>query len=321
MKKYNFIIFSLFTSSLFAQDNNDKKIFLDSLNQETTEESYKYYRIIKDYALEKDKYEIVDYYLNNHIKHQGFSHSKSGRLKIGQHKEFYESGNLKSVTNYNNENNNPTGNYFSLYENGKKEIDGEYTQITKDNLNKESVIKIISYWDENENQKIVEGNGFMIERGEFENSRGEIKGGFKDGIWKGIDLRYKIQFVEKYELGKFMGGVSRDALNIEFGYLEINKPPEFIGGMHAFGMYIAHNYKTPSIQKSIKGKIFLGFTIGVGGEIEDIKIIQSLETDLDTEAIRLIKTTSNLWTPGEYRGIKQKIKFSLPINLNFQNDD
>ncbi len=195
MKNYLFIIFSLFTSSLFAQDINDKKVFLDSLSKETTEGNHKYYRIIKDYNLEKEEYKVLDYYLNNQLKAEGLFKSKYQSTAIGEHKEYYESGSLKSVTNH-SENKLLSDPFYSLYENGNKEIEGEYVKIKKDNTKEELILKIKSFWDENKTQKVIDGNGFMIEKNEFETSSGKIKDGFKDGIWIGNNIRYKIKFTD-----------------------------------------------------------------------------------------------------------------------------
>ena len=314
MKNHLFIIFSLFTFSLFAQDKNDKKIFLDSLSKETTEGNHLFYRITKDYNTKKEIYSVTDYYLNNHIKSEELYYNKTG-LPFGEHKKFYQSGKLKSNINYSIDD---LWAYSSFYENGNKEIEGEFVKIVEGNYTEE-VLKINSYWDEYNTQKVVNGNGFMIKRGEFESSRGEIKGGFKNGIWRGTDLKYKIQYVEKYELGKFKGGVSRDFQNIEYAYLGINKQPEFAEGMLKFYEYVKKNYNVPyrDIEKSVKGKVFTSFTVGAEGQIQDVKILRGLTPELDLEAVRLINSTDKpgLWLPAEYRGIKTKASFALPINI------
>ena len=41
---------------LLAQEKNDKLVYLDSLWKETTQDKQVYYRIIKDYYLEKSEY-------------------------------------------------------------------------------------------------------------------------------------------------------------------------------------------------------------------------------------------------------------------------
>jgi hypothetical protein len=52
------IFFSLFFLPfiIFAQDNNQKKIYLDSIWKETTEGNHKYYRIIESYDSQTQLY-------------------------------------------------------------------------------------------------------------------------------------------------------------------------------------------------------------------------------------------------------------------------
>ncbi len=317
MKNRLFIIFSLFASSVFAQDNNDKKVFLDSLSKETTEGNHKYYRIIKNYSLQKDEYEIVDYYLNNQIKAEGLFKSKYKSAAMGEYKEYYQSGKLKSVTNYSTKN-SQTDTFYSLYENGNREIEGEYVKIKKDNAREESTLKISSFWDENRIQKVINGNGFMIEKKEFETSSGKIKDGFKDGIWTGNNLTYKIQFTDEYESRNLTKGLSRDVNNKEFNYSKIEIIPEFPGGMMGFSKYVQKKYKTPDVKKNIKGRILLRFLINANGKVDDVLILESLEKDCDNEAIKLINSTDGLWISGEYRGIKINFTYILPIMLDIR---
>ena len=64
MKSKLFLIPLLFLSIITnAQTSkNDKIVFLDSKWKETTSDDYDYYRIIKDYRLNQDSYEIKEYY-------------------------------------------------------------------------------------------------------------------------------------------------------------------------------------------------------------------------------------------------------------------
>lgn len=315
MKNY-FLLAFLFATQLFFAQLKDKKVFLDSLFSETTEGNHKYYRIVTDYNLNKEQYEVADYYLNGQVKSQGLFKDKDVYNRIGQHKEYYQSGKLKTDKNYDTDS-QPTGVFYSLYENGNTEIDGRYVKIKTDVVKEHSILKIISYWDENGTQKVIEGNGSMIEKSDNETSRGKLVNGFKDGTWIGTNPSKKIQFVDKYESGIFIAGVSKDSTNTEFGYLEVNKMPEFKTGQMDFYKYVGKNYNKPDIS-SIKGRLIVEFTIGTEGQIEDVKITKSLRKDLDIEAIRLIMSTNNLWNSGEYRGIKTSIKNSLPILIDIK---
>lgn len=53
------------------------------------------------------------------------------------------------------------------------------------------------------------------------------------------------------------------------------------------------------------------------GAIDSVKVVRSVDPLLDAEAIRVIKGMPN-WTPGEQRGEKVRVKYTLPINFNLQ---
>ncbi len=74
---------------------NDKKVYLDSTWNETTQDNYKYYRIIKDYYLEEDLYVINDYYKTGVLQMQGTSKTKDYVSKEGVFIFYYENGKKK----------------------------------------------------------------------------------------------------------------------------------------------------------------------------------------------------------------------------------
>src|SRR5690606_39301105 len=63
---------------------------------------------------------------------------------------------------------------------------------------------------------------------------GKIKNGFPDGIWKGKFSKSKFTFIEKYENGKLISGVSKDSLNIEYPYTIVDQRPSPKKGMSSF---------------------------------------------------------------------------------------
>lgn len=322
MKKKLILAFLLVSKLLLGQTQDYKKIYLDSLGHETTTENYKYYRIIKDYNLTKEKYEVTDYYKDGQIKCEKTCRNKEGYSQIGSEKEYYPSGKLKSHKNFNFDF-EPYGAFYSLYENGHKAIEGDYVKLKTDAVEEHVVLRITSYWDENGMQKVIEGNGFMIDKDEYniESARGKLENGLKTGIWTGFNSKHKLQFADQYHSGIFIGGVSKDADNIEFSYLEIDKQPEFKGGSLEFMKFIQKNYKTPDTNKDVKGRIFLEFTVNLEGNISGVKIVRGLDEKFDKEAVRMIYNSSNvgLWTPGEYRGKRVDIKYMLPIMIDVRN--
>lgn len=72
-------------------------VYLDSTWNETTQDNYKYYRIIIEYNLDKTHYKFYDYFKSGVMYMQGKSESKNELLKDGEFIFYYENGNKKTL--------------------------------------------------------------------------------------------------------------------------------------------------------------------------------------------------------------------------------
>ena len=70
--------------ALLAQHNTEKKIYLDSLWNETKEGSHKYYRIINSDGTTNELYHIKDYYESGILQMEGSSKTEDGFGKEGE---------------------------------------------------------------------------------------------------------------------------------------------------------------------------------------------------------------------------------------------
>ncbi|MEP7093263.1 MAG: energy transducer TonB, partial [Flavobacterium sp.] len=75
-RKYLLVFLFLLPNIFFSQSSNDKTVYLDSLWKETSKENHKYYRIVKDYYLDKEEYRFEDYYSPGKIQMEGNSSVK-----------------------------------------------------------------------------------------------------------------------------------------------------------------------------------------------------------------------------------------------------
>lgn len=314
MKSILFAILFLLVPKLAISQlsENDKIIYLDSTNMATTSNNYKYYRIIKDYKLNKDSYTILEYYKSGTLQMEGTSTNKEGYSKEGELTYYYENGKKKSVTNYIKGRVN--GKDFEWYDNGNKKLEGEYIEEEKKRIAEH---KINQFWDINGVQKITDGNGFFEDQGEFVTSNGEIKNGFKEGLWEGSSKKSKYSYKETYKNGKLISGISTDKNGKTYDYTEIEIKPEPKNGIMDFYKFIARNYRTPEKQ-GLKGKVYLTFVIDKDGKIVEPKILRDLGYGTGTEAIRVV-TAYDGFSPGEQRGQKVRCTYSLPISIQSAN--
>ena len=93
---------------------------------------------------------------------------------------------------------------------------------------------------------------------------------------------------------------------------EVDKMPEFIGGMPKFYQYVINKFEWPAGDKS--GKIFTKFVIEIDGSITNIEVVRD-DVGGASNAIKLFKNCPK-WNPGEKNGEKVRTRFSFPITVN-----
>lgn len=310
MKRKLLLVFLFVLPNIFfAQSSNDKTIYLDSVWNETSKENHKYYRIIKDYYLDKDEYRFEDYYSSGKIQMEGNSSTKDNLLRIGDFVYYYENGNKKTTCTYLK--GRPFGNKTEWYENGKKKSEGEYIQIEDGYV---SDFKILQYWNSKNVQTVTDGTGDYEETEEKIKGSGKVKNGLKDGVWSGTDGHFKYSYTERYENGKLVEGTSIDSLSKEHKYNQVYIMAKPTKGLDHFYKYIAKKFKIPKSAYGISGKILVGFVIKQDGSADKIKILRSAGYGLDEEAMRLISEYPD-WGSGIIRGIKVKVAYTIPITI------
>lgn len=97
-------------------------------------------------------------------------------------------------------------------------------------------------------------------------------------------------------------------------YKEVDKKPEFKGGMDALIAYMTEEVIYPESAKknNTQGTVFVSFVVSKSGSIKNAQIEKGVETSLDEEALRVVKKMPN-WVPGEKDGKKVDVEMTLPI--------
>ena len=289
---------------------NDLLIYLDSIENNASVNNFEYFRVIKDYKLNKESYVFNDYYKSSVLKRRGTSSNKDYLVKEGQTILYYENKNKKSICNYTK--NLPNGKEIKWYENGNKKEYGEY--ILLDEKKKQSEYKVNQFWDINGVQKVTDGNGDYEENTEKFFGFGKAKEGFKDGVWQGWVKNPKNKYTETYENGKLISGKIIGENNIESTYTVLEKKPEPKNGMSDFYNYMANHFNMSNLPSGIKGKIYIAFVVDKEGKIVEPKILRDIGYGTGAEAVRVLSNYNN-FTPAEQRGQKVRCTYSLPITI------
>ncbi len=95
---------------------------------------------------------------------------------------------------------------------------------------------------------------------------------------------------------------------------DVDKQPEFKGGMDALIAYMVEEVVYPKAAKNnnTQGTVHVSFVVTEKGEITDVKLKKGVETSLDEEALRVVREMPN-WIPGEKDGKKVSVEMTLPI--------
>ncbi len=97
--------------------------------------------------------------------------------------------------------------------------------------------------------------------------------------------------------------------------------PEYPGGQEAMYTYLNKNIKYPKtdIEKGVSGKVIVQFLIDTSGNVTDSKVIKSVSSTIDAEALRVINCMPQ-WKPGTQQGKAVKVKFTMPVNFSLQEN-
>lgn len=303
----------LFPIYSFSQNGNDRIIYLDSSYNKVTENEYVYTQIVRDHNLTKDSYIIEEYYKSGQLKMSAVSISNVFYKYIGNLIHYYENGKMQDKLYY--KEGTPDGLYLSWYENGSKKIEGEYVE-DKFSKKPEQILKVDKYWDKDGLQKVTDGNGSYQEIYTNFYTSGELKNGFKEGLWTGNDKNIKVTFKESYDSGEFISGVSTDEKGKQHAYNEITIKPTPKKGISHFYSFVGKKFN-PARSVSATGTIYLKFIVSKKGEISKVEIFRGVHPILDREAIRVLNLYAD-WKAGEFRGIPVAVSYSIPIRIEQQ---
>lgn len=113
--------------------------------------------------------------------------------------------------------------------------------------------------------------------------------------------------------------IATDSTNNSKIFDNVDEEASFPGGIAACMKYIADNFRYPNIQGdcSIQGKIVVSFIVNEDGNLNDIKVKKSVYSDLDKEAVRVVKSMPK-WIPAKQNGKAVKSKYTLPVYIHEQ---
>jgi len=96
----------------------------------------------------------------------------------------------------------------------------------------------------------------------------------------------------------------------------VSEKPTFNGGdAIEFSHWVNEHLKYPESAKKagIQGRVVLSFTVDTDGYMKDIRVLRGVHPDLDAEALRVLSSCSEQWTPGIQDGQPVKVTYTFPV--------
>ncbi len=138
-----------------------------------------------------------------------------------------------------------------------------------------------------------------------------------DGTFKYYWENGQLKYEEEYDNGILISGEKYDnegkGDEHEEAYLIM---PEFPGGDDALIFYLKRNIKYPkkSYKQGVEGRVVLTFLVNKDGSISDLKVAESVNEEIDTEALRVVSEMPK-FIPGRQNGENIEVQFAIPINF------
>ncbi|MCC8172679.1 MAG: TonB family protein, partial [Parabacteroides sp.] len=79
-------------------------------------------------------------------------------------------------------------------------------------------------------------------------------------------------------------------------------------------------YPRIAYENGIQGRVVCSFVINKDGSVSDAAVVRGVDPSLDQEALR-VAGTLNGWTPGEQRGRKVRVKYTIPVMFQLDKPD
>jgi len=115
---------------------------------------------------------------------------------------------------------------------------------------------------------------------------------------------------KKVEIVEFNSSDKQDTSKKDF-FVVVEEMPKFNnGGLDKARDYIAQNIKYPTT--GIEGKVFVNFVVESNGKVSNVKIVKSINPDIDKEVVRVIENMPD-WTPSKQRGKNVPVQFTIPV--------
>lgn len=116
--------------------------------------------------------------------------------------------------------------------------------------------------------------------------------------------------------GFYSIGANYEVIEGDTIYRSVNQAPSFPGGDAELMKYINDQIQYPAnaLKNKTQGKVIIEVVVKKTGEVGDVKVIRSIDNDLDREAVRICKSLPN-FTPARCGGKAVSSWHTIPVTF------
>ncbi len=317
MRRISMALVSLLLT-LVGAVSAQEKVYLDQERQTTEKENALYYRITNQYKVKEDTvkgnkhFMIMDYYLSGRMEMIGSFLSEKALVKDGPFVFYHPNGREKKRGIFRNDRHYGIWKFWD--DKGKLQEERKYVSDEEHGVYQE--YHVLKAFDKEGAVLVEDGEGNYEQyhpNGQIA-VKGKVRKGTKIGIWRGFYPDGKPYYVENFQGGKLIKGISYDTKGKRFDYDRYYVGPQAKKGMDAFYAYVKRKmkYPTEAKNKGVHGEVLVQFTVDEKGEVKSTKVIKGIGNGCDEEAMALVANGPN-WKAGMERGQQKTEKILVPI--------
>ena len=104
------------------------------------------------------------------------------------------------------------------------------------------------------------------------------------------------------------------------GEIQVDVMAEYPGGIDSIMAHIGNNTRYPlsALEDNIEGRVKISFVVDTSGKVINVKVVEGVRADLDSEAVRVISGLQT-FKPATRNGKEVATQYSLPVNFKIED--
>lgn len=144
--------------------------------------------------------------------------------------------------------------------------------------------------------------------------------GIAVSVWYAIPVIFELSPNTETYQNKFESPIDKNIEEKEEVFYEVDQMPQYPGGEAALMKYLQSHiiYPPMAAKNKVHGRVVVQFVVDKTGKVGEVKVVRSVDEELDKEAVRVCKLLPN-FIPGRQNGTAVSVWYTLPIRFILPN--